>query len=178
VLGEPVDLAGGGVLVTDGAAHGVVEIHLAADQVFPGRRAGVLEVRHERLHRRVQGVDDHLAIDRAGDLHAPVGKVRGHRGDAPVACAHRGGVRQKLRQRPLIEQRLAPCARLEQLEAPRVEPPVQARQQLQRERRQHLLRALDLGSQHLELRPVWSREYSRAGLSAFMRRAYPDCAGI
>ena len=151
MLAQPVDPAGGLVLESDGAAHGIGEVHLPADDVLPGRRTGILEVRHEAAHRRVQGVDDHLAIDRASDLHAPVGKILGHRGDAPVARTHlRGGV-EKLRQRPGIEQRLAAGARGEQLQAAWVETAVQTAEQLQCERRQYLLVARHAGAEDLDL---------------------------
>ena len=49
------------LLVLDRAANRVGEVHLAADHVRPGRRVGVLEVRHEARRARVQRVDDHLA---------------------------------------------------------------------------------------------------------------------
>src|SRR2546430_11630687 len=39
-LGEAVDAPGGLVLVTDGAAHRVLQVRLPADHVPPGRRAG------------------------------------------------------------------------------------------------------------------------------------------
>src|SRR5256886_14606650 len=86
-LGEAVDAPGGLVLVSDGAAHRVLQVRLPADHVPPGRRAGILEVRHERLHGRVQRVDDHLAVYGAGDLDAPVLEILWHRRDAPVAGA-------------------------------------------------------------------------------------------
>ena len=41
-------------------------------QFCPGRRVRVLEVGHEHLRARVEGVDHHLAVDRAGDLDAAV----------------------------------------------------------------------------------------------------------
>ena len=106
----------------------------------------------KRSHRRVQGVDDHLAIDRPGDLDAPVDEVRRHRGDAPVAGAHLRVVSQKLRQRAGIEQGLAARAGGEQFQAARIEAAVQTAEQLQRERCQHLLVTLNPRSQDLDLR--------------------------
>jgi len=78
-LGEPVDLAGRLVLKADGAADGVGEVHLAADHVPPGRRQRILEVRHEGADRRVQRVDDHLAVHGAGDLDTTVEEIGRHR---------------------------------------------------------------------------------------------------
>src|SRR3546814_2726433 len=45
----------------------VAQVELALDQVVPGRRRRVLEVRHEDAGAAVQRVDDHLAVDGAGD---------------------------------------------------------------------------------------------------------------
>ena len=44
----------------------------------------VLEVGHEHVRARVEGVDDHLAVDRAGDLDAAVLEVGRGRGDLPA----------------------------------------------------------------------------------------------
>src|SRR5581483_11670635 len=60
-----------GALVADGATDGVAQIDLPVDQVGPGRRVRVLEVGHEHVGAAVQRVDEHLAVDRAGDLDAP-----------------------------------------------------------------------------------------------------------
>ena len=54
--------------------------------------AGVLEIGHEGLRRGIQRVDDHLAVDRTGDLHAAVLQIGRHRRDAPVARADRARV--------------------------------------------------------------------------------------
>ena len=61
------------------------EVPLALDAVLPGRRVRVLEVGHEDLRARVERVDHHLPVDRAGDLDAPVGDLVGERRDPPVA---------------------------------------------------------------------------------------------
>ena len=55
----------------DGAADGVLDVHLALDLVEPVRAVGILEVGHVGVGARVEGVDDHLALDRAGDFDAP-----------------------------------------------------------------------------------------------------------
>ena len=75
---------------------GVVKRERAADRVHAGcacpsttfSQVGderVLEVGHEDARARVERVDHHLALDRPGDLDAPVVEVRGRRRDAPVA---------------------------------------------------------------------------------------------
>ena len=60
------------VCETDRADDGVAEIDLAFEIVVPSRRMGVLKVGHEDTRARVKSVDDHLAVDRAGDLDAAV----------------------------------------------------------------------------------------------------------
>ena len=47
-----------------------------ADHIGPGRRQRVLEVRHEDPRARVERVDHHLGLGRAGDLDPPVVEVR------------------------------------------------------------------------------------------------------
>ena len=74
----------------------VSEVPLTLDAVLPGRRVRVLEVGHEDPRPRVEGVDDHLAVDRARDLDAPVGDLLGGRGDPPVAGPHAGGRREEV----------------------------------------------------------------------------------
>ena len=65
----------------------VDQVRLALDHVRPGRRVRVLEVGHEDLRARVERVDHHLPLGRAGDLDAPVLEVGRRLGDLPVALA-------------------------------------------------------------------------------------------
>ena len=69
----------------DRPTNGVEQVDLSADAVLPRRGVRVLEVGHEAPRSRVQRVDHHLPIDRAGDLDAAVGEVRRGRRHAPVA---------------------------------------------------------------------------------------------
>src|SRR5690606_27156450 len=71
----------------DGALPQVEQSDLAFDQVLPGRRKRVLEVRHEHFGAGVERIDDHLALRRAGDLDAAVLQVGGYRRHLPVAFA-------------------------------------------------------------------------------------------
>jgi hypothetical protein len=71
----------------DGPGDGVAQVDLALDEVVPGRGHRVLEVRHEDPRAGVQGVDDHLAVDRPGDLDAA---VRRSAGISPTASRRRG----------------------------------------------------------------------------------------
>ena len=74
---ELVVLAGLRVGEVDRPLPAVLEVDLALDDVRPGRRIGVLEVGHEHLRAGVERVDDHLAVDRAGDLDPAVEQVGG-----------------------------------------------------------------------------------------------------
>ncbi len=112
-LFEPIDLA---LLVheLDGAADGVTQVHLTADDVFPRRRHGVFAVGHEHLRAGVQRVDDHLAIGGAGDFHAAVLQILRDRGDGPVRFADLLRLRQEVRQLAGIDALLALFTSLQQ----------------------------------------------------------------
>ena len=58
---------------------------------MPGGRIRVFEVRHEHAGAGVQRIDDHLAVDRAGDLHAAVEQVLRDGRDRPFRFADVGG---------------------------------------------------------------------------------------
>ena len=107
---ELVGLAARRINVGNIATNRIVEIGLAADDVAPGRRSRVLEIRHEGIHGCVQGIDDHLAIHRPGDLDAPVLKIGRRRRNAPVARANGGGGRQEIRQGASVDLYLAAFA--------------------------------------------------------------------
>ena len=104
------------------------EVPLPVDHVLPGRRVRVLEVGHEDLRARVERVDHHLPVGRAGDLDAPVG--RGPRGA--------GGTRQSPSRTARVSSRKSgsspsrsrcarACARGEQLLALAAELALQQR---------------------------------------------------
>jgi hypothetical protein len=81
---EPVRLALGAVereLPTDGRPKG----RLATDDVRPRRRQRVLEIGHEDAGARVEGVDHHLRLGRAGDLDPPIVEIGRCRRDGPLA---------------------------------------------------------------------------------------------
>ena len=111
---ELVTLSGGRVVEGDGAADGVAQVELAVEQVLPGGRGGVFEVGHEDLRAGVERVDDHLAIDRAGDLDAAVEQVGGQRRDGPVGVADVRGLGQEVGLLAGVERGLALDARGEQ----------------------------------------------------------------
>jgi hypothetical protein len=115
VIIEAVLFAGFRIVVLDHATHGVAQVDLALDHVRPGRRAGVLEVGHERVRARVQRVDDHLALDGSGDLDDQGPEIGGRIGHA-TRRSERGRLREGSRvsrPRPALA---APCV----LRAPRI----------------------------------------------------------
>ena len=92
------------------------------DQVVPSRRRGVFEIGHEYLGAGVEGVDDHLAVHRAGDLGAAVAEIGRGRDDAPGKIgADGGGLGQKIREVAGVELALALDAAGEQFETAGVE---------------------------------------------------------
>ena len=121
---EPVDAAVG-VGELDGAADGVRAVDLALDDILPGRRERVLEVGHEDLGPRIEGVDHHLALGGAGDLDAAVVEVGGGRGHLPRGVANILGFGQEGRQLAAVDLFLALGAAGQELLAARVEAAVQ-----------------------------------------------------
>ena len=116
--GHLVDLAlGGGVRQL--AADRVVERQLALDDVLPGGARGVFLVGEPHLRARVERVDGHLGVGRAGDLDAAVFEAGAGTGDAPV------GVVADVR-RVGTELRVVPVADLEPAAQPIGEPVVPA----------------------------------------------------
>ena len=83
VFGETVDL-GLRRRKLDRPSYGVDKVYVSLDNVLPCRREGVFKIGHEDASTRVESVDHHLALDRTGDLAAPVLEVRWGRCDQPV----------------------------------------------------------------------------------------------
>ena len=105
----------------DGAADRVAQVDLAFDHVVPGRGIRVLEVRHEDIRARVERIDHHLAVGRAGDFDAAVLQVLGRGGDFPAAFAYGLRLGQEVRQLAGVELSLALRAAAEQLAPPGLE---------------------------------------------------------
>jgi hypothetical protein len=101
--------------VIDPAANGVAQVDVTLDVVVPLRRVGVLEVGHEDAGARIQGVDDHLAVDRTGDLDPAIHDVAVDRRAHPVSVANRPGFREEIRQLAGVELALPRGAPREQL---------------------------------------------------------------
>ena len=135
------------VVERDGAVDGVDQVDLTLDHVLPGRRVGVLEVGHVDVRARVEGVDEHLALGRPGQLHPALLEVgRGDGRDAPVARSHGGGFRRKVRQLARVEAGLAFVPRLKQRLTRGVELAVKPRHEFECRRGQHLVEARQSGT--------------------------------
>src|SRR6185295_13225536 len=96
----------------------ITQVHLTAHQIVPGRRERILAVGHEHLRTRVQGVDDHLAIRRSGDLYAAIEEIWRDGRDAPVGFADRAGLGEEIRQLARIQRTLPAFSSREQLMDP------------------------------------------------------------
>src|SRR5688500_14611596 len=70
------------------AAHRIVEGLLTFNDVAPRWGRGVLQIGHEDLGAGVEGVDDHLAVARPGDLDAAIVEVGGGGRDLPVGVPY------------------------------------------------------------------------------------------
>jgi hypothetical protein len=137
VVSEAIGLLPGVEL--DRALDRVRQVRLALDAVAPGRRVGVLEVGHEAARARVERVDDHLAVDRPGDLHAPVLQVGRHGRHAPVALAHLARLGKEVGELAVVQPRLALRAGGEESVPRAVEASVQLGDECQRVGAQDLL---------------------------------------
>ncbi len=136
----------------DAPPHGVAQIELPFDAVRPGRRVRVFEVRHEDVRARVQRVDDHLAIDGAGDLDTPIAQVVRNRRDGPLALADLARLRQKVRQLARVEPRLARFPRRQQLQPARIEFFLQRGDEAERIIRQDLVPLRPNLGQNIDIR--------------------------
>ena len=139
LVGELIALLRLGIGEAELAGPAVLQVDLAFDVVRPGRRVGVLEIRHEDVGAGIERVDDHLAVDRPGDLHAAVSQIVRDRRDAPVlVVADHLGAGPEIRQFAGVIALLLLGARREQPLAPRLELAMQVGEEAQRRRREHL----------------------------------------
>ena len=113
----------------DAPADGVAQVELALHVVVPLRRVGVLEIGHEHGGTRVEGVDDHLAVDGSRDLDASVENVRRNGGAGPVSLADRVRFRQKIGQLARVELSLPLRTASEQLCPPVAKSALQLRRE-------------------------------------------------
>ena len=121
-----------GTGVRDGAGDRVAHVLLASQVVLPRGCIGILEVRHEDVRPRVEGVDHHLALHGAGDLDAAVGQVGTDRCDRPVAIADLFRLGQEVGQPAGVELLLAFAAPRQPSLALRLEATGQRAEELER----------------------------------------------
>ena len=126
VVGQAVRLAVGRIEGQD-AARRVGDRGLAGDEVGPGRRQRVLEVGHEDPGPRVERVDHHLGLGRAGDLDPPVLQVGRGRRHGPRRLTDVATGREEVGPDAGIDVGLALLPLPEQLEADRAEATLQVR---------------------------------------------------
>src|SRR5919204_2236004 len=126
----------GSLLETDRAAHRIAQVELPVDHVVPRRAVCVLEIRHEGGGARVERVDHHLAIGRAGDLDAAVEQIFWLCRDAPLALTDGGSLPQEVGALARIEFFLPRCAPREQFLPPRLELAMQSSDESERRLRE------------------------------------------
>ena len=141
---EPVLLAVPRVRELELAPHRVVQVPLALDHVAPARAERVLDVGHEHLRAGVQRVDHHLAIDGARDLGPAAVQVRRGRRDLPVAVADFLRLGREGRIVAGLDAGVAFHPVFKEGRAPLLEPAAEFRRELQRLRRQNMLRRLEV----------------------------------
>ena len=124
------------LLERQGAADRLADVDLALDLVRPQRRVRVLEVGHVRIGAGIEGVDDHLGIDRAGDLDATQLERLRHRRDLPVAVADRLRLGREVGPFAGVELLRAFGAHREQFLAARLERALQLGDEIERGRRE------------------------------------------
>ncbi len=126
----------------DAAGDGIAQIDLAIDQVRPGRTGRILKIGHEHLGVGIERVDDHLAINRPGDLYATVLQRGRHRRNTPLAFANGASIGAEIRQFASVEALLPRLTSGEQTQPDGIEAPLQLGQQIQRSRRENLIHAI------------------------------------
>ncbi len=85
----------------DLAPHRIAQVHLAIDYVAPGGRGRVLKIGHKDIGAGIKRVDDHLAIDRPGNLNPAVLEIGRNRSDTPLTPANRCRFRQEIVELPI-----------------------------------------------------------------------------
>ncbi len=141
--------------IADDAIDGVAQVDMALDGFRPDGREGVLEIGHEDLCPGIQGVDDHFAVNRAGDLDAPVLQVCRNGRNRPVAAADVLCFRQEIGHFSGVDLRLPPRAALQQLFAPAPEGARQLHDKIDGLWRQNLVKGGSAFSHNLHALQGW-----------------------
>src|SRR6267378_5038576 len=120
-----------GTLELQGPPHRIEEIQLPLDEVAPGRRVCVFEVRHEHPGARVQGIDHHLPIGRPGDFDSAIEQVLGERPNPPRPITDVGSLGEEVEGAPLIDSSLALRATMQEVLTRPIEGSMQVREELE-----------------------------------------------
>ena len=83
--------------------HRIAQIDLSLNLIVPIRGIAILEIGHVRIRTRVQGIDNHLAFHRPGNLDPTTLQVSRQRCNRPVTFANRAGRGQKIRALACIQ---------------------------------------------------------------------------
>jgi hypothetical protein len=97
---------------------GVDDIHLPVEDVVPGGRGRILEIRHEHVGAGVESVDGHLSFGGSGYLHPAIDEAGSGIGDTPLRISNLRGGREKIGLLACVQTGLTSRARVEQLGAP------------------------------------------------------------
>src|SRR6185437_12528082 len=125
LVDQSVPLAGLRVSKRNRPSYRVAKIQLAFNEVLPCWGCGVLEVRHENLGATVQRIDDHLAVNRSGNLHAAIKQIFRHRCDRPFRLANLTCFRKKVRALSRVQSFQTVFASFQQLLTTRSKPVLQ-----------------------------------------------------
>lgn len=91
-------------LVGGGAKHRVVGVNLSLRVAPPRRPIGVLEFRHADVRERVERMDDHLPVYRAGNVYAAILQVTKDWRHASRRRPHVRGLHQEVRHAAIPER--------------------------------------------------------------------------
>ena len=129
-----IDFAGL-VGVADGPVHGIAQVDLTINDFAPVRRQRILKVRHKDFDVGIQRVNDHLALDGAGDFNTAILQISRDTANSPVAISNGSSFRNKIRKLPVVNSLLLLQTRGQQLIARRRKAAHQFRQKFYRLRR-------------------------------------------
>src|SRR5262245_33868607 len=116
----------------------IPQVDLALKVVIPGGRVRILEISHEDIGAGVERVDDHLPLDRPGDLHPAVLQIVRDWRDCPIALANLFCLRKKVRETTFGDLPLSSHSLFQQLPPAILELPGEFGEKLYRISRQNL----------------------------------------
>ena len=110
----------------------VVQVELAADDVFPGGSGGILQIGHPHRGGRIDRIDGHLARRRSGDLAIPRAEPRRRRRHGPVGFPDERGISPEVELGALGNVPVSSVPGAEQFGPPTGEGRVQRGHEIQR----------------------------------------------